>query len=198
MQILSQYLHTQMHNLAISLPLIFLHRVVSASAEEKKGCEPCVSRDSPSWLLACAAVAGVVLTLVIFFPGSVSGAVKPPAHPRPLQPASGITPKTNAAIAFSVQDVQNYVLTHEFASGEIVPGYTIKIISIKLMKRQQADEQGHELGAYSTTKWVYVVTLEGPFYTTYVKSPVNSSQTVPQGYEVFDAHTGDTLEWGIP
>ncbi|MGB8348538.1 MAG: hypothetical protein WCD86_26905 [Ktedonobacteraceae bacterium] len=149
-------------------------------------------------MLAFAAVAGIVLTLVIFFPGSVSGAAQTSAHPRPMQPASGITPKTNAAIAFSTQDVQQYVLTHEFPSGAVVPGHTIKILSIKLMTRQQADEQGHELGAYSTTKWVYVVTVEGPFYTTYVKSPVNSSQTVPQGYEVFDAHTGDTLEWGIP
>lgn len=149
-------------------------------------------------MLVFVAVAGVVLTLVIFFPGGVSGAVRPPAHPQPLQPASGITPKTHAAIAFSVQDVQHYVLTHEFPAGAVVPGHTIKILSIKLMTRQQADEQGHELEAYSTTKWVYVVTLAGPFYTSYVKSPVNSSSTVPEGYEVFDAHTGDTLEWGVP
>ncbi len=115
-----------------------------------------------------------------------------------MQPASGITPKTNAAIAFSTQDVQQYVLTHEFPSGAVVPGHTIKILSIKLMTRQQADGQGHELGAYSTTKWVYVVTVEGPFYTTYVKALGSFPSTVSQGYEVFDAHTGDTLEWGVP
>jgi len=149
-------------------------------------------------ILAFAAVAGVVLALVIFFPGSVSGAAQPPAHPRPMQPASGITPKTHAAIAFSTQDVQHYVLTHEFPSGAVLPGHTIKILSIKLMTRQQADEQGHELGAYSTTKWVYVVTLEGPFYTTYVKALGSFPSTALKGYEVFDAHTGDTLEWGIP
>jgi hypothetical protein len=144
------------------------------------------------------AVAGVVLTLVIFFPGSVSGAAQTSIHPRPLPPRSGITPKSNAAIAFSMQDVEQYVLTHEFASGAIVPGHTIKILSIKLMTRQQADEQGHELGAYRSTKWVYVVTLARPFYTTYVKTLGSFPSTVPQGYEVFDAHTGDLLEWGVP
>lgn len=148
-------------------------------------------------LIAFIAIAGAVLALVIFSPGSVSGAAQTSAHPRPLKPASGITPKSKAAIAFSVQDVQQYVLTHEFPAGAIVPGHTIKILSIKLMMRQQADKQGYELETYTTTNWVYVVTVEGPFYTTYVKALGTFPSTVSQGEEIFDAHTGDTLEWGV-
>lgn len=149
-------------------------------------------------LFAFVAAAGVVLAWVIFFPGNVSGAAQISAHRRPMQAASGITPRTNAAIAFSVQNVEQYVLTHEFASGAVVPGHTIKIVSIKLMTRRQANEQGHELTTDFSTQWVYVVTLAGPFYTTYVKALGSFPSTVPQGCEVFDAHTGDLLEWGMP
>ena len=146
-------------------------------------------------------IVGVVISLSIFVPKNVSNASPnkfPPTNLPPMHPAPGITPKTNAAVAFGTQDVQQYVLTHEFPAGAVVPGHTIKIISIKLMTRQQADEQGHELDAYTTTNMVYVVYVDGPFYTTYVKTLVGVTSTVLEGYEIFDAHTGDVLEWGLP
>lgn len=143
-------------------------------------------------------IVGAILVMSALFPESVNGAPKSHISPPLLQPASGIIPKTDAAIAFSTTDVKQYILTHQFPGGAVVPGHTIKILSIKLLTRQQADMQGSELQTYMTTHWVYVVTLEGPFYTTYVKAVGSISPTVPKGYEVFDAHTGDTLEWGIP
>lgn len=131
----------------------------------------------------------------LFVTNNVSGA---PPHLVQMNPAPGITPKTTAAVAFSVQDVQQYVLTHAFPAGAVVPGHIIKILSIKLMTRQQADQQGLELQAYTTTNMVYVVSVQGPFYTTYVKTLVGGPRTALEGYEIFDAHTGDILEWGLP
>ncbi len=146
-------------------------------------------------------IVGVVVSLSVFVPRDVSGAPPSkfsPTNLPPMHPAPGITPRTNAAVAFSTQDVQQYVLTHEFPAGAVVAGHTIKILNINLMTRQQADEQGHELQAYTTTNMVYVVYVEGPFYTTYVKTLVGVPPNVLEGYEVFDAHTGDILEWGLP
>ncbi|HLG61153.1 MAG TPA: hypothetical protein VKY19_04415 [Ktedonosporobacter sp.] len=75
-------------------------------------------------------------------------------------------------------------------------GHTIKVISVTLMTRQQAIDQGAELQSYSSTGMVYKVILEGPFATTNILAPVSVSSTVSRGYEIFDAHTGDLLEWG--
>lgn len=143
-------------------------------------------------------IVGIVLAVAIFGPENANGTPRTHAYPPPIQPVSGIIPKSHAAVAFSTQNVQQYVLTHRFPGGAVVAGHTIKIISIKLMTRQQADAQGAELAAYATTNMVYVVNIEGPFYTTYVKALGSISSTVLKGYEIFDAHTGDTLEWGIP
>lgn len=133
---------------------------------------------------------------------------KPPVFyqtPGPMHPAPGLVPArgldlTNAStISFSTQDVQAYILAHGFVGGAVVPGHTLKIVSIQLMTPQQADAQGAELEAYTTTTKVYVVKMEGPFYTTNAKSMVSteSNNTTLQGYEIFDAHTGDMLEWGF-
>lgn len=126
--------------------------------------------------------------------------------PGPMQPAPGLVPprgraSTNSsAVVFSTQDVQAYVLAHGFVGGPVVPGHTLKVLNIQLMTPQQADAQGAELESYTSTKMVYVVKMEGPFYTTNVKAPANGNgpATAPTGYEIFDAHTGDMLEWGLP
>ena len=94
--------------------------------------------------------------------------------------------------------MQQYVLTHEFPAGAVVPGHSIKILSIELMTCQQADEQGHELQTYTMTNMVYIVYVDGPFYTMYAKTFVGVTPIVLEGYEIFDAHTGDILEWGLP
>jgi hypothetical protein len=151
-------------------------------------------------------IGGVCVSLALFMPRNASGTPPDPTTMYPQHfPASApaapfaITPKSNAVVAFSAQDVQQYMLTHQFPAGAVVPGHTIKILSIKLMTRQQADAQGHELAVYTATKMVYVVTVEGLFYTTYVKAPVGGiSSTALYGGEVFDAHTGDMLEWSLP
>ncbi len=73
---------------------------------------------------------------------------KPPVFyrtPGPMRPAPGLVPangvdSTNAsAISFSTQDVQTYVLAHGFVGGPVVPGHTLKIVSIQLITPQQAD-----------------------------------------------------------
>lgn len=123
-----------------------------------------------------------------------------PMHPAPgLTRPSGLASNNPATITFSIQDVQTYVLAHGFVGGAVVPGHKLTILSIKLMTPQQADAQGAELGAYTTTIMVYVVGMKGPFYTTNVKSMVSTgaNNTTLKGYEIFDAHTGDMLEWGL-
>ena len=123
-----------------------------------------------------------------------------PMHPAPgLVPAHGVDSTNPSAISFNTQDVQAYVLAHGFVGGAVVPGHTLKIVSIQLMTPQQADAQGSELEPYTTTRMVYVVKMEGPFYATNAKLLIStkSDQLTQQGYEIFDAHTGDMLEWGF-
>jgi hypothetical protein len=125
--------------------------------------------------------------------------------PAPMRPAPGLIPPSGrlapdnpSAITFSTQDVQEYVLAHGFVGGATVPGHKLRILSIQLMTPQQADAQGAELEAYTTTTMVYVVKMKGPFYTTNASRPVpTTNNTTLTGYEIFDAHTGDTLEWGF-
>src|SRR5579883_37567 len=92
-----------------------------------------------------------------------------------------------------------YLLTALWG-GHVVPGHTLKILSIRLMTPQQADNQGAESGAYTATKMVFVVNMEGPFYATNVKSPISGSADLTRlsGYEFFVAHSGDMLVWGCP
>lgn len=125
----------------------------------------------------------------------------PPELQRALSPTGSntgmpaIIPKSNAAIAFSASDVKTYIQAHGFMSGAVVPGHTLKILSIQLMTPQQADAHGAELVSYTSTKMVYVVKMEGPFYNTNVKTLANGPVTSLVGYEIFDAHTGNMLEW---
>lgn len=125
----------------------------------------------------------------------------PPELQRALSPTgsntgmTAIIPKSNAAIAFSASDVKTYIQAHGFMSGAVVPGHTLKILSIQLMTLQQADAHGAELVSYTSTKMVYVVKMEGPFYNTNVKTLANGPVTSLVGYEIFDAHTGNMLEW---
>lgn len=143
--------------------------------------------------------------LGVAFYTSQAGATRPSdppvlyRTPGPNHAAPGLVPPAGSDpnFTFSTQDVQAYVLAHGFVGGSIVPGHTLKILSIQLITPQQADAQGSELEAYTTTKMVYVVKMQGPFYTTNAKVPVPIAATTPTGYEIFDAHTGDMLEWGF-
>ena len=156
-------------------------------------------------LPAIGLVAFALLAVAIF--GSQASAAKlqgPPVlyqTPAPMRPAPGLIPPSGlgtespSAITFSIQDVRTYVLAHGFIGGAIVPGHTLRILSIQLMTPPQADPQ---LETYTTTTMVYVVKMEGPFYTTNAAliNPTTHNTTLT-GYEIFDAHTGDTLEWGF-
>ncbi|HEU5230289.1 MAG TPA: hypothetical protein VFU49_20895 [Ktedonobacteraceae bacterium] len=171
--------------------------IAGHSLEIKKG-KPAMRylRFSPlTFVIAFVLVVGI-LALAAFAPKNVYGTPSVHTSGGPMRPAPGMTPKSSAAIAFSTQDVQQYALSHPFPGGAVMAGHTIKVQSVTLMTRQQAINQGAELQAYSTTDMVYKVVLEGPFATTYVLAPVPVSPTVSQGYEIFDAHTGDLLEWG--
>jgi hypothetical protein len=160
-------------------------------------------------LLPALGLVAFALLAVAFFASQASAAYLsgPPVlyqTPAPMRPApglippSGLGPESPSVITFSAKDVRTYVLAHGFIGGAIVPGYTLRILSIQLMTPQQADAQGAELEAYTTTTMVYVVKMEGPFYTTNAAliNPTSHNTTLT-GYEIFDAHTGDTLEWGF-
>lgn len=123
--------------------------------------------------------------------------VGPMRYARGLMPPPGANLTDPSSITFSTQDVQAYVLTHGFTGGAVVPGHTLKILSIQLLTREQADAQDYAgLERNTTLKWVYVVKMQGPFYTTNFKAPVPGPATVPTGFEIFDAHYGDQIGWG--
>ena len=119
-------------------------------------------------LPAAGLVAFILLGVVFLFsPTSATKLAGPPVlyqTPGPMYPAHGIVPNNQASIVVSTQDVRAYVLAHGFIDGATVAGHTLKILSIQLMTPQEADVQGAELGAYKTTKMVYVVKMEGILY----------------------------------
>lgn len=155
-------------------------------------------------LLSIIGLAALVVLSLALISSQTRANGSPPVPPElqralsPTGPNTGmpaITPKSNAAIAFSASAVRAYIQAHGFMSGAVVHGHTLKILSIQLMTPRQADIQGAELVAYTGTKMVYVVKMEGPFYNTNVKTFANGPATSLVGYEIFDAHTGNMLEW---
>ncbi len=109
--------------------------------------------------------------------------------------APAITPRSDADIAFSASDVRAFIQAHGFIGGPVVSGHTLQILSIQLMTPQQANAQGADLTGYAA-KMVYAVKMKGPFLGTNVKGISPGIQTYLIGYEIFDAHTGNMLEWG--
>lgn len=135
-----------------------------------------------------------------------SQAAPPPQHQgyqRPLNPygpgTAAITPRTNAPVAYTAADVAQYIKENGFAGGPVVSGSHLVIEKILFITSKQASAltQGESVGRPDNAIVCYVQ-LRGPFYPD-VDVPYgvsNANITLLRGFEIFDAHTGNMLEWG--
>lgn len=110
-----------------------------------------------------------------------------------------ITPRSTGTPAFSVNDVRQYIVTHQFSGGPTVTQSSPSIVKLEFMSSKQASQQldGTSLGLPDNALVCFVV-IKGPFLLTADSLP--SRLHVPRfdtGLEVFDAHTGNQLLWAV-
>ncbi|MEO6893196.1 MAG: hypothetical protein ABI324_29790 [Ktedonobacteraceae bacterium] len=98
-----------------------------------------------------------------------------------------------------MSDVQTYVTSHTFPAGPTVHGAPPKIEAIQLMTSGEAASKTGEYTGLTDNASVYYVLVRGPFIPINVKLPPGSQPpgTVEEGWEIFDAHTGNILVWGL-
>lgn len=114
--------------------------------------------------------------------------------------APAIVPRTQGSPAFTADDVKIYYQSHSFSAGPTVSGAAPTITSIRFITSQQAQALMHgEFVGLPASAMVCYVALHGPFYPTLVSVPPGQTlpATVDNGFEVFDAHTGNLLLWGL-
>jgi len=147
---------------------------------------------------------------VLVLTGAAAGKPQaaPPPRPNVYQGAtnpyppgtSAISPRTNAPVAFTAADVAQYIKINGFAGGPVVSGSHLVIEKILFITSKQASAltQGENVGRPDNAIVCYVQ-LRGPFIPGELDVPYgvsNPNATLLRGYEIFDAHTGNFLEWG--
>ena len=124
--------------------------------------------------------------------GTVGQAAITPMHP---------FAKTVGTPNIARANVETYMLKHPFPSGPLMPGASLKILSIDLItSRACAIRLNGEETGLSDTAFVYYVKVQGPFSTAMVPLAPGAKPFPPAsfGIEVFDAQTGNLLIWSIP
>lgn len=164
-------------------------------------------------------VSGVVILLALVVVGiggltssAAANPIKPPAPPPvhrtfqitdtyvPGNPA--IKPSTSmntSGPAFTQADVIAYFQKYGFLP--LAPGAQLHILTIQFVPASQASQlmNGESVGRPDTYLVCYV-SLQGPFLTSSLHAnpaAPKRPKTVQYGYEVFDAHTGNSLLWGV-
>lgn len=138
--------------------------------------------------------------------------IKPPAPPPIHQPFQvtqsyvpgfpGITPHAapnTAGPAFTRDDVIAYYQKYGFFAP-LAPGAHLQILTIQFISAKQASQlmEGESVGRPDNYLVCYVK-LQGPFLTKYLHVPRGAKlpPTVEYGHDVYDAHTGNALVWGV-
>lgn len=109
---------------------------------------------------------------------------------------------TATSASFTSADVVAYMNGDTFPAGPVVKGAQMTILTIQFVSAQQASKlmNGESVGRPDTALVCYVK-VEGPFLLTgvhFAHVPGKKAPTTAKyGYMVFDAHTGNTLVWGV-
>lgn len=125
----------------------------------------------------------------------------PPRHNHPyINSNDGATaiPAHKDNTLLSVEDVENYILTHPYPIGPTVSGGLPEIVVIQLMTSRNASNVMHgEYVGLPDDALVYYVLLKGPFYPTHIITITGMNISIADRMEeVFDAYTGNQLVWG--
>jgi hypothetical protein len=156
-----------------------------------------------------------LITLLVVI-GSIALAINAllPASPKPQErhanpvslPAAPGLPAihpTRAGIpAYTVADVQAYVLTAGFSGGPTSSGKSPTILNITFITARAASTlvQADNIGLPDDALVCYVV-VQGPFEGKRISSPDGASvrHDFPKGQMFFDAQAGNLLGWaGLP
>lgn len=116
-------------------------------------------------------------------------------HAIPVTSSASVTAKANGVPAITAADVQQYLQTHPFMGGPTLSGKS-PAITITFMTAKQA---GAKLATTfgPSIQMVYYVEFQGPFLMVNESLPPGVAvPTAQTGFEVFDAQTGDLIEWG--
>lgn len=154
-------------------------------------------------VLLAMVLAGVLLSNALGTKASSSTSIQPPVHNHPTihytDGAPAISLHSDGTL-LTVADVRQYVNTHRFPGGAVVPGSHLQIMILQLMTSQEAsiEMRGEYIGLPDNAP-VYYVVVKGPFSMADLLLPPGSkgSQTYNEGEEAFDAKTGNLLVWGI-
>ncbi len=115
-----------------------------------------------------------------------------------IVPSLHVQPGGTPAITKS--DVIKYINTNGYAGGPAVTGGHPIIEKILFISAKQASALiGGESADRPDNTIVCYVQLRGPFMIGGMAIPYgvqNSNPTVMRGYEIFDAYTGNLLQWG--
>ncbi len=152
-------------------------------------------------------VAMILVGIVISNAGGIQASA-PPSQPPPIhnhptihytdgQPA--ISPHNDGTL-LAITDVEQYVSTHQFPGGRVIPGANLQVMVLQQMTSKEASIQmrGEYIGLPDSAP-VYYVVVKGPFDMTgiLVATGPQGAQTFNEGEEAFDAQTGNLLVWGI-
>src|SRR5579883_2641903 len=126
-------------------------------------------------LPAVGLVACVLFGMTLFT--SQAGATHLPGPPvlyqtlAPMRPAHGLVPspafaaqKDPSVVAFSTQDVRVYILAHGFMGGSCRSRTHTKNSQYRFNDPSTGRNPRSGIRAYTATKMVFVVNMEGPFY----------------------------------
>ena len=113
------------------------------------------------------------------------------------QPA--ISPHKDGTL-LTIADVEQYVSTHQFPGGRVIPGANLQVMVLQQMTSKEASIQmrGEYIGLPDSAQVFYVV-VKGPFAMTGILAATRpqGTQTFNEGEEAFDAQIGNLLVWGI-
>lgn len=172
------------------LPLLVAGVIASASAGAAKNTASLAPVAHQQSALAATPTPGRIGDLP---PGTPN--TSPPGGPA-ITPH--LDPTTNGGAAFTVADVQQYVLAHGCPCGALVPGAHLTIVKILFVTSQEASALLN--GEYVERPDNYIVCyvlMHGPFYPAFsVPYGAKLPPTIDSGYEIFDAQTGNMLQYG--
>jgi hypothetical protein len=118
-----------------------------------------------------------------------------PAH-APGVPA--IHPTQAGTPAFTEADVLQFLDTHGFPAGLTLSGTKPVISQVLFVTSKQANDTFNTSVSLPDTSLICYVALQGPFSGDSIPHPPGAKPaTFQTGHMVFDAQTGNLLEWGV-